>query len=95
MNSYLDKHKKDIEAKRKAEIQMGRRRTTITMMEGVIDELCGDYGINKGAVSLDTVDLDIRKWDVVIFLAEDVAHRESLWEFPSDELRTMLMLVKK
>ena len=95
MNSYLDKHRKDIDAKRKAEIQMGRRRTTITMMEGVIEELCRDYGINKGTINLDTAHEDIRQWEVVVGLAEDVFHRESLWEFPSDELRTMLMLVKK
>ena len=79
----------------KAELREGRRRTCITMMEGVIEELCRDYGIDKGAVNLDTRDLDIRNWEVVVFLAADVTHRESLWVFPSDETKTMLMLVKK
>lgn len=80
-------------AQRKAEMQAGRRRTTITMMEGLIEELCADYGINKGLVSLDTKDEDLRKWEVVVVLADGVAHRENLWVFPSDEIKTILMLL--
>lgn len=90
-----DKLKEQREAQRKAEIHAGRRRTMITMMEGVIEELCDDYKIDKGMVSLDTLDMDARNWEVVIFIAPDVTHRENMWVFPSNEVKTMLMLVSK
>lgn len=76
-------------------MNLGRRRTCITMMEGLIEELCDDYGFNKGAVNLDSESLDMREWEVVVGLAEGVFHRESFWVFPSDELKAMLMLTKK
>lgn len=92
----MDKYKEEMRNKRKAEIREGRRRTTITMMEGLIEELCADYGLKKETVHLDSSHPDIRAWQVVIELAPGgVTHVESFWEFPSDELKTILMLVKK
>lgn len=91
----MDRGSAEREAKRRAEMLEGRRRTTKTMMEGVIDQLCADYGIDKSKLEFNTTSPDIRKWEIGVTLAPGVKQWESLWVFPSDEIRTMLMLVSK
>jgi hypothetical protein len=82
--------------KRQAEMTEGRRRTTIAMMEGLVEQLCGDYGMKKESVHLDSSHPDIRHWTVQVELAPGgVVHTESFWEFPSEELKAMLMLTQK
>jgi hypothetical protein len=91
-----DKWEREKKEKRAAEMKEGRRRTTINMMEGLVEQLCSDYGIKIEAVQLDSSHPDIRHWTVQVELAPGgVTHTESFWDFPSQELQAMLMLTQK
>lgn len=82
-------------AQRRAEMNAGRLRTTKTMMEGVIEQLCNDYDIWV-KWSIDASDPDCRKWEVVLLLGNSgITHRENLFAFPSDETKAMIMLLER
>jgi hypothetical protein len=89
ISSYDDERRQ----RRLAEMELGRRMTMTNMAQGLIDTLQKDYKIP--AVVLKNEPKDIREWTVLIDMGEAGEYEENFWEFPSDRLKTMLMLLNK
>lgn len=79
----------------KQEIEHGRQTVMQTMAQGVIDRLVSEMNM-KADIKLHCEDSDPRKWFVTIDFVNGVASRtESFFDFPSNELKTIQMLLTK
>ncbi len=73
----------------------GRLLTTQAMLNGLIDQICTDYKINRFATILNTDGDDPRKWTITVTLKGGITHTENAWEFPTDELKAIIMLIER
>lgn len=73
----------------------GRRLVTKNMIEGLVEQICKDYRIDRDDVELVMTHHDPREWTVDVTLADGIKHSESAWAFPTDELKAMVMLLNK
>lgn len=81
------------EAQREAEKQMGAKRTKMTMAEGLVDQIAKELDRRgKFEFHLISEGFDIRQWGVRVDFGNGMAHSENFFDFPTDELRTKIML---
>lgn len=79
--------------RQKQELEGGRQRVLRDMAQGMIDRLGPELSM-KNSYQLISVDPDPRKWTITIYFSEGVSHTENFWDFPSDELRAMNMMMR-
>jgi len=83
--------------RRQAEVEHGRMVTRRNMMAGLIEEIEGDLKKicpNIECLIVSNQDTDIRTWVVTTnHKPSGQSFQESLWDFPTTELKTKLMLL--
>jgi len=79
-----------------AEIAHGQRITHRNMAEGLLDNLKSELPGGKNLdLDLDWSDNDVQKWTVNVKIAsKGFTHNEPFMDFPTNELRTLLMLLQ-
>jgi len=84
--------KKEAEARREAEMSMGRKRNLITSMEALMLAIKNDYDI-KARLMLNHEPDSFEDWQVIAIMNDGTQIFEAWREFPSEEFRTKLMLL--
>ena len=88
--------KAERKARTEAEKERGQIAVKLTMANGVVNKLMSEMDPSRnvnGHITPNT--MDIRKWVVCVDLKEGGIHEENFFDFPTDELRTKMMLLKK
>lgn len=75
------------------EMEAGKARVAKNMIEGLCDQLAIDYGLPRPILNR-TSSTDTKGWTITVTLPGDIVHTEGWQEFPSDILRTKLMLLR-
>lgn len=85
--------KEDRLTRREQEMARGRKQLKINMARGLIEEVQKsiDAGYKFEFTLLPHTE-DLRQWGVRVDFKNGQAHAENWWEFPTDELRTKIML---
>lgn len=74
------------------EMEAGAARVSKNMIEGLCEQLAKDYKLPKPVLNCPN-HYDRSGWTITVTLPGDVVHTENWNEFPSDILRTTLMLL--
>lgn len=85
------------EEQRKAEMSRGAKQIKIDMAEGFINKLLVEMvmkSTGEFTCNLIPTSDNVRIWEVEVKRDDELIHTENFWDFPSDELRAKIMLLR-